>query len=132
MSDDFSNIQQQPDQATQITLNVPVPSLAGTLEQLIINFNDQFKTRFIVVRAIDDSGNRGDYSNAVSISTLTDPSWMKVSVWSTMSSLQIILSGIVAFAILIVIIIFGFCRYRLYSKEQKSKRKKKLQFVNVI
>jgi hypothetical protein len=55
MSDNFLNIQQQPDQATEITLNVPVPKLAGILEQLIINFYDQFKTRFIVVRAIDDS-----------------------------------------------------------------------------
>lgn len=123
MSDNFSNIQQQPDQATEITLNVPVPKLAGTLEQLIISVYDQFKTRFIVVRAIDDSGNRGDYSNIVSISTLTDQSWMKVSA-SSLSWLQTILSGSVAFAMLIVIIIFGFCTCTLYSKEQKSKHKK--------
>jgi hypothetical protein len=135
MSDNFLNIQQQPDQATEITLNVPVPKLAGVLEQLIINFYDQFKTRFIVVRAIDDSGNRGDYSNIVSISTLTDQSWMKVSA-SSLSWLQTILSGSVAFAMLIIIIIFGFCSYSLYSKEQKSKlkkykqRKRKLQHTS--
>ncbi|OPL20836.1 hypothetical protein AM593_00053, partial [Mytilus galloprovincialis] len=75
ISDSFSKIKQQPEQCAKLTNNIPIPKLAGGTEQHVVTIDDDSLTRYIVVRAIDDVGNKGDFSNIVSVSKLTDPAW---------------------------------------------------------
>lgn len=42
-----------------------------------MNKEGTHSTYFVIVRAIDDFNNTGDISNVVTVSVITDPSWLK-------------------------------------------------------
>ncbi|XP_052070311.1 calcium-activated chloride channel regulator 1-like isoform X1 [Mytilus californianus] len=122
ISDSFSKIKQQPEQCTKLTNNIPIPKLAGSTEQHLVTKDDDSLTKYIVVRAIDDVGNKGDYSNIVSISKLTDPSWTTEAI-STVNLTETFVSGGLALAILLIMMILGLC---LKVRSSNTNDKKKL------
>ncbi|CAC5422975.1 unnamed protein product [Mytilus coruscus] len=122
ISDSFSKIKQQPEQCTKLTNNVPIPKLAGSTEQYLVTIDDDSLTKYIVVRAIDDVGSKGDYSNIVSVSKLTDPSWTSEAI-NTVNLTETFVSGSLALAILLVMMILGLC---LKVRSSKTNDQKKL------
>ncbi|CAG2193770.1 CLCA3_4 [Mytilus edulis] len=121
ISDSFSKIKQQPEQCAKLTNNIPIPKLAGSTEQHVVTIDDDSLTRYIVVRAIDDVGNKGDYSNIVSVSKLTDPAWTTEAI-NTVNLTGTFVSGGLAIAVLLVMLILGLCLKVRLSKTNDQKK----------
>ncbi|VDI43233.1 Hypothetical predicted protein [Mytilus galloprovincialis] len=121
ISNSFSKIKQQPEQCTKLTNNIPIPKLVGSTEQHLVTIDDESLNRYIVVRAIDDVGNKGDYSNIVSVSKLTDPAWTTEAI-NTVNLTGSFVSGGLAIAILLVMLILGLgLKIRLSNANDKKK-----------
>lgn len=114
MSASFSQIQSSPVQARKVEQNVPVPSSAGQLQQLVLVLPDTATTQYVIIRATDDNGNNGEYSNSVSISKLTDPNWTP-GPDSNIRITDTIVAGCIAGVILLILFALAICLIRQCS-----------------
>ena len=126
ISASFSQIQFSPEQARKVTQNVPVPSSAGQLQQLVLTLPDATTTQYVVIRATDDNGNNGAYSNSVSISGLTDPTWVS-GPGNNIRITETIIAGCIAGVILLImfaLVIYLIRQRFLATTDSKNDRKK--------
>lgn len=111
MSTTYSQIQNNPRQATKVTSNVPTPASPGVIQQLTLSLSDTSKTHYLTLCAVDDSGNIGEYSNIVSISKLTDSSWYPGLANNVLIS-DTVIAGSFAGIIFLIIVLFIICAIR--------------------
>ncbi|VDI07292.1 Hypothetical predicted protein [Mytilus galloprovincialis] len=111
ISADYTKITTFPDQQ-EVLLSEQIPNEAGNEESFSFKLNKEgtHLTYFVIVRAIDDFNNTGDISNVVSVSVITDPSWLKdkPSIWSS-GFRSTFLIGISAGVALILIVVLVSC-----------------------
>ncbi|CAG2205203.1 unnamed protein product [Mytilus edulis] len=111
ISADYTKITTFPDQQ-EVLHSEQIPNEAGSEESFSFKLNKEgtHSTYFVIVRAIDDFNNTGDISNVVTVSVITDPSWLKEkpSIWSS-GFRSTFLIGISAGVALILIVVLVSC-----------------------
>ncbi|XP_062600921.1 calcium-activated chloride channel regulator 1-like [Saccostrea cucullata] len=137
LSKSYSDLLNLPDRVNALTDQVPTPSKPGNTEFFSLSLPEVGVNYYLAVRAVDDAGNKGDVSNILSLSVVTDNSWQPVRTQPpTLSYDGVIASACVAALLVCIIVLCGicFCKRRNASRRKSSYKSREQygQFSNDI
>ncbi|XP_062600924.1 calcium-activated chloride channel regulator 1-like isoform X2 [Saccostrea cucullata] len=108
LSKNLSTLRDSPETIEPLTGNAPTPSNPESLEIFSFELPEVSTNYYLAVRAVDEAGNKGDVSNILSLSVITDSTWKREKIQSPSSSNEALIIGIcVAALALIVLLVFG-------------------------
>ncbi|XP_061187626.1 calcium-activated chloride channel regulator 1-like [Saccostrea echinata] len=121
LSKAYSDLLNSPERVSALTEQVPTPSKPGNTEFFSLTIPEVGVNYYLAVRAVDESGNKGDVSNILSLSVVTDNSWKRVQTQPPAMSYEgIIASACVAALLVFIIVLCGVC---FYKRSNASRRK---------
>ncbi|XP_061187630.1 calcium-activated chloride channel regulator 1-like isoform X2 [Saccostrea echinata] len=108
LSKNLSTLRNSPETVEPLTRNIPTPSDPGSLELFSLALPEVNANYYLAVRAVDEAGNKGDVSNILSLSVITDSTWEREKLQSPSSSNEVLIIAVCAAAlVLIAIVVFG-------------------------
>ncbi|KAK3102098.1 hypothetical protein FSP39_008730 [Pinctada imbricata] len=140
ISRDFDKLFNDPDSTFRVTDNIPTPGDPGTSESINVELPNSFSTYYVGIRAVDENNNKGELSNVVSLSILSDTNWLASPTTTPLpvtaaqadsaverdALIALIGTSVAAFVFLIMIIItIVLIKIRMREKRLEKERKKR-------
>ena len=76
MSQDFDHLIHDPDNASDTNVMMSYPKPSGEREYMVITILESNTTYYVAIRSMDEMNNKGEVSNIVSCSVISDPEWI--------------------------------------------------------